>query len=109
MATIPVSGTAQAATTHGAGVSVSTLRSGARTFSLTGLMGSVIVQGDEIELWGSNDGGTTFQPLRSAPGAPVRLSFNNPEAVLNDGCSHYATRRVSVGAGSSLVAVGVNG
>lgn len=79
-----------------------------RTFSLTGVMGSGILPGDAVALWGSNDGGATYQPLRQN-GAPVQMNFQYPEVVIDDCCDHYGTNRVSVAPGSTLAAVGLNG
>jgi len=84
------------------------LKPSKRTFSLSGVLGTAIQKGDSVELWGSNDGGTTFQPLRQN-GAPVQMSYYNPEVVIDDCSDHYGTRRVSIGAGSTLSAVGLNG
>lgn len=91
------------------GASAAGLKPGFRTFSLTGALGTVIINGDAVELWGSNDGGVTYQPLRQGNNQPVQLNFGNPEVVISDCCDHYATRRVAVGAGSTLAAIGVNG
>lgn len=79
-----------------------------RTFSLTGVMGTGVLNGDAVALWGSNDGGTTYQPIRQN-GAPVQLNFAYPEIVIDDACDHYGTNRVSVAPGSTLAAVGLNG
>ena len=91
------------------GTAATSLRPNSRTFSLTGTMGTTIVSGDIVAMWGSNDGGRTYQPLRTAAGQQVLLTFGNPECVINDACDHYATQRVGVGTGSALVAVGLSG
>ena len=107
---LTVSATAQTETQYTAtATSVAGLKPGSRTFSLTGVLGTGIIKGDAVELWGSNDGGTTYQPIRAGNNAPVQLNYYNPEVVISDCCDHYGTRRVSVGAGSTLAAVGLNG
>lgn len=88
--------------------SVAGLKPQKRTFSLTGVMGTAILPGDAVSIWGSNDGGATFQPLRQN-GAPVQLNFQYPEIVIDDCCDTYGTQRVSVARGSTLAAVGLNG
>jgi len=105
---IAVSATVQTAPPT-SGTSATSLKPAGRTFSLTGALGTAIVKGDVVALWGSNDGGATFQPLRQSNNAPVQLNYYNPEVVIDDACDHYGTRRVSVGAGSTLAAVGLNG
>jgi len=110
MPSIAVSATQQTGASISAGTAAGTLRPQKRTFSLTGIMATAIMPGDVVGLWGSNDGGTTFQPLRAGNNQPVQLNFNNPEVVLDgDACTHYATQRLSVGTGSTLSAVGFNG
>jgi len=107
---LPVSATVQTETQFTPSTSAATgLKPGGRTFSLTGVLGTGIIKGDSVELWGSNDGGATYQPIRQQNNAPVQLSYYNPEVVINDCCDHYGTRRVSIGAGSTLAAVGLNG
>ena len=85
------------------------LKPGSRTFSLTGVIGTGILPGDAVALWGSNDGGTTYQPLRTAAGQQVILNYYNPECVIDDCCDHYGTNRMAVATGSTLAAVGLNG
>ena len=106
---IVVSPTVQTGNQISAGVSAASVRPQSRTFSLTGLMGTQIVAGDVVAIWGSNDGGRTFQPLRQGENQVVQLNLMNPEVVIDDACDSYATQRVAVGAGSGLVAVGLNG
>lgn len=106
---IAISPAVQVGAAIGAGTSVAPAQKAtARTFSLTGTMGTTIVPGDVVDIWGSNDGGRTFQPLRTAANKIVRLTFDNPECVINDCCDAYATQRVAVGTGSALVALGLN-
>lgn len=109
MPSIAVSATIQSGNQISAGTAAGPLKPQKRTFSLTGLMLSAIVAGDVVGLWGSNDGGTSFQPLRAGNNQPVQLSLGNPEVVIDDCCTHYATQRLSVGTGSTLAAVGFNG
>src|SRR5574342_1246844 len=99
MPTIAVSATVQSGNQISAGTAAGPLKPQKRTFSLTGLMLSAIVAGDVVGLWGSNDGGATFQPLRQGNNQPVQLSLGNPEVVIDDCCTHYATQRLSVGTG----------
>lgn len=106
---LAVSATVQTQFQFSAGSAVGNLKPQKRTFSLTGVMGTGIQPGDQIAIWGSNDGGTTYQPLRQGNNAPVQLNFNNPEVVIDDCCTHYATQRMSVGTGSTLAACGVTG
>lgn len=106
---LAVSATVQTQFQFSAGSAVGNLKPQKRTFSLTGVMGTAIQPGDQIAIWGSNDGGTTYQPLRQGNNAPVQLNFNNPEVVIDDCCTHYATQRMSVGTGSTLAACGVTG
>ena len=105
---IAVSATVQTAPPT-SGTSATSLRPAGRTFSLTGVLGTAIVKGDVVALWGSNDGGATFQPLRQSNNAPVQLNYYNPEVVIDDACDTYATQRLAVGPGSALAAVGFNG
>lgn len=106
---LTVSATAQAIGTNSAGTAVSNMKSESRTFSLTGVRGTAFLLGDIVEILGSNDGGTSFQPLVGPGGGPVQLTFGLPEVVIDDSCTNYATRRVAVATGSTLSAVGVNG
>lgn len=107
---LTVNATAQTETQFTAtATAVTGLKPANRTFSLTGVLGTGIQKGDAVEIWGSNDGGTTYQPIRQGNNAPVQLNYYNPEVVISDCCDHYGTRRVSVGAGSTLAAVGLNG
>lgn len=109
MPSLAVSAIVQTGSTVSAGTSSTGLRPNNRTFSLTGVMGTAIVKGDVVALWGSNDGGRTFQPLRQGENDVVQLNFYNPEVVIDDACDAYATQRVAVGSGSALAAVGFNG
>lgn len=104
-----VSATVQTQFQHSAGQAVGTLKSSGRTFSLSGVMGTGIVRGDQVAIWGSNDGGSTYQPLRLANNQPVQLTFSNPEVVIDDSSTHYAMQRQAVGSGSTLAAVGLSG
>src|SRR5512147_2000805 len=107
MSSISVSASVQVAPPS-TGTSAAGIRPEKRTFSLTGVMGTGIVRGDVVALWGSNDGGTTYQPLRQN-GQQVLLNFSSPEIVIDDACDHYGTQRLAVGTGSTLAAVGFNG
>lgn len=107
MPSIVVSASVQSA--PGAGTAAGTIKPQKRTFSLSGVMGTGIIPGDSIALWGSNDGGATYQPLRQGSNQQVQLNFYNPEIVIDDACTHYAAQRLSVGTGSTLVGCGFNG
>lgn len=109
MPSIVVNATVQSGGTVSAGTVATSLKPGKRTFSLTGVLGTTFVKGDVVGLWGSNDGGTTYQPLRKGNNEPVQLNYYNPEVVIDDACDHYATQRLGVGSGSALAAVGFNG
>jgi hypothetical protein len=104
-----VSSTVQSGSTISAGSAIGTIKSAYRTFSLTGTKGTTFLLGDEVQLWGSNDGGTTYQPLVAPNGGGIFLTFGVPEVVINDSCTHYATQRTKAAPGSTLAAVGGNG
>lgn len=106
---LAVSATAQTGSTISAGTAAGSLKSAYRTFSLTGTKGTTFLLGDQVQLWGSNDGGATYQPLVGPSGGGIFLTFGTPEIVINDSCTHYATQRTSVAVGSTLAAVGGNG
>lgn len=103
-----VSATAQSGAVISAGSAAGTIKSAYRTFSLTGTKGTTFLLGDEVQIWGSNDGGSTYQPL-VGPRGFIFLTFGSPTVVINDSCSHYAMQRTKVAAGSALAAVGLTG
>lgn len=78
----------------------------AKTANRTFVLGQGAVTGDAVALLGSTDGGVSFQPLvDKLSKTPVVLTLAKPEAVLDDGCDAYATRRQGKGTGSALTAV----
>lgn len=104
---LPVSSTVQT-TPPLVGVAAGTILAEARTFSLTGTPNVTYRNGDAARLWGSTDGGATYQPLVQA-GASIVLNFAYPEVVIDDASTHYAAQRIAVAAGSLLSAVGGSG
>lgn len=79
MAILSVNATAQTETQFTpTATAVTGLKPANRTFSLTGVLGTGIIKGDAVEIWGSNDGGTTYQPIRQGNNAPVQLNYYNP-------------------------------
>ncbi len=106
---LPVSNTVGGA---GAGVAAGAVSTFNRTFSMTGALGSVVLNGDSVKIQGSTDGGATYQDLvvgaGTASSSVLTLQFSRPEAVINDACTWYRTIRLTIAPGSTMAAVGMN-
>ncbi len=106
---LPVSNTVGVA---GAGVAAGAVSTFNRTFSMTGALGTVVLNGDSVKIQGSTDGGSTYQDLvvgaGTASSSMLTLQFSRPEAVINDACTHYRTVRLTFAPGSTLAAVGMS-
>lgn len=109
MASLTVSSTLQTGSTVSAGTAAGSIKARNRTFSLTGIKNTTYLAGDSVQIWGSNDGGTSYQPLCGPGGGIVQLTYGRPLITITDDCDHYAAQRTGVAVGSTLVAVGFNG
>src|SRR5262245_42052895 len=85
-----------------------------RSTNRTFVLGPGATSGDKVEVQGSTDGGTTYQPLIDKDSGQVIvlthyvLTNAGPEAVIDEYCDHYRMKRTGVGAGSTLARVDID-